>query len=280
MKTLKLNKNSEIPILGLGTFKNNDENIVIETILEALEIGYRHIDTAKAYKNEAYIGKALKQSKIAREDLFLTTKIKISQSKDVVRKLLDESLENLQTKYLDLVLIHWPSPDYELNYKTYEVLEEYYEKGLIKAIGVSNFTIQHLNELIKVAKVKPQINQVELHPGLSQIHMEKYLRKENIVLESYGPFMKGNVFQGTYFEVLNDIALKYDATVAQIVIAWGLARNIVMIPMSTNPKNLKSNFLATKIKLTKDEIERINKLNAGKRVYTDPDNNNIYLYEA
>ncbi|HHT55722.1 MAG TPA: aldo/keto reductase [Acholeplasma sp.] len=279
MKKIKLNDNCQIPILGLGTFKNNDEKTVVKTILSALKIGYRHIDTAKAYHNEKYIGNALKLSELKREEYFLTTKIKIHPNQDVVRKLINESLKDLQTKYLDLVLIHWPSHDHNLNYETYQVLEEYYEKGIIKSIGVSNFSIHHLKELILRAKIKPQINQVELHPGLNQLPLQKFLISENIALQSYGPFMKGNVFTGSYFDTLNEIAKKYDATIAQIVIAWGLNRNIIMIPMSTNPINLASNFLAKNIKLTEEDIEKINNLNAGRRVYTDPDNNSIYLYK-
>src|SRR5690554_3266515 len=279
MKKIKLNTNCEIPILGLGTFRNNDEETVINTVLKALEIGYRHIDTAKAYNNESYIGKALKQSNLKRAEYFLTTKIKIHPDQNIIRKLIDESLSDLQTDYLDLVLIHWPSHDYDLNYQTYKVLEEYYEKGIIKSIGVSNFTIHHLKDLIEKAKIKPQINQVELHPGLNQIPLQNYLISENITLQSYGPFMKGNVFTGSYFDTLNEIAEKHEATIAQIVIAWGLNRNIVMIPMSTNPINLANNFLGKDIKLTDEEIEKINNLNAGRRVYTDLDNNSIYLYK-
>lgn len=280
MKEIKLNNNSKIPILGLGTFRNNDEEVVIDTILKALEIGYRHIDTAKAYQNEAFIGKALKMSEVSREEIFITTKIKIHPNKKIVKELIEDSLTKLQTNYLDLVLIHWPSHDYDLNYKTYKILEDYYDKGIIKAIGVSNFSIHHLNNLIARVKIKPQINQVELHPGLNQIPLQKFLNENNIVLQSYGPFMKGEVFKGNYYDTLKEIANNHLATIAQIVIAWGLNRNIVMIPMSTNPINLATNFEAKDINLSNEEIEKINKLNVARRVYSDPDNNSIYLYEG
>ncbi|HHW79428.1 MAG TPA: aldo/keto reductase [Acholeplasmataceae bacterium] len=280
MKEINLNANIKMPMLGLGTFRNNDESVVINTVLTALKIGYRNIDTAKAYNNEEYIGRALKMSGLPRKSIFITTKIKIHPNEKMVRELIEDSLTKLQTSYLDLVLIHWPSHDYDLNYQTYSILEEYYNKGIIKAIGVSNFSIHHLANLISRAKIKPQINQVELHPGLNQIPLQKYLNENNIALQSYGPFMKGNVFSGNYFDVLNEIANNHLATIAQIVIAWGLNRNIVMIPMSTNPINLETNFKAKDINLSKEEIEKINKLNVAKRVYSDPDNNSIYLYEG
>lgn len=276
---IKLNGNTQIPIFGLGTFRNNERDVVIQTILTALKIGYRHIDTAKAYKNEKYIGEAIKLSNVKREDLFITSKVKIHPNDNLVANQIDDSLNQLQVDYLDLVLIHWPSEDYKLNYQTYKILESYYKVGKIKAIGVSNFLPNHLNELLKVVDVKPVINQVELHPGLNQLELELFLNKHNIVLQSYGPFMKGEVFKSPYKEVLEKIALKYNTTIAGIVIAWGISRNIVMIPMSTNPVNLLSNYRARNIKLSKCDIELINNLDQNKRVYSHPKNNQLFLYK-
>lgn len=279
MIKINLNEESQIPILGLGTFRNTEKSVVIDTILEALKIGYRHIDTAVAYNNDQYIGEAIKKSNISRDEIFITTKIKIHPDNNLVIRQIENSFKNLATDYIDLVLIHWPSEDHDLNYQTYQVLEDYYQKGLIKAIGVSNYKIDHLRELLKRAKVKPVVNQVELHPGLNQIILQEYLNKYDIRLQSYGPFMKGKVFDEPYKETLELLALRYNTNVASIVIAWGLARNIIMIPMSTNPVNLLSNFNAKNINLRKRDIELINYLNRDERVYQDPDNNNLYLYK-
>lgn len=278
MRKIRLNENSEIPIIGLGTFRMTNESEVVNTVLKALEIGYRHFDTAKAYNNEHLIGLALKSANIKRNEVFLTTKIKLSDQKADIISQIEDSLEKLETNYLDLVILHWPSQDYDLNYFNYQVLEEYYQKGIIKAIGVSNFNKHHLEDLLTKCVIRPTINQIELHPGFNQLEMQKYLEDENIVLQSYAPFMKSEVFSGKYFSALSLIGAKYQATVAQVIIAWGLARNIVMIPKSTNPQNLKLNFDALKIKLTTDDINLINDLNENRRVYGDPDNNEYYKY--
>ncbi|HKL95074.1 MAG TPA: aldo/keto reductase [Haploplasma sp.] len=277
MKTYKFNDGNKIPQLGLGTFLNTDVDILKNTLTKAFELGYRHIDTAQGYNNEAIIGDIIKDSGLNIKNLFITTKIKCHETPEQLKISLEESFLNLQTDFIDLVLIHWPSHDYKLNYQTYQVLEEYKDEGKIGSIGVSNFTIDHLKELLKVCKYKPVINQVELHPNLTQEPMQTFLKQNDIAIGSYGQFMKGQVFEGSNKEVLERVATKYNATIAQIVIAWGLARNIIMIPMSTNEKNLETNLLAKDIVLNKEDIDLINGLNKGRRVYTDPENNNIFM---
>jgi methylglyoxal/glyoxal reductase len=269
----KLDNGLMMPMLGLGTFLVSDGQIAYDTISYALKAGYRHIDTAQLYGNEESVGQAIQDANISREDIFITTKQRFHMPLEDAVKNFDESLRKLKTNYVDLYLIHWPNHDKKINQATWAFFESLYESKKVRAIGVCNFTIHHMRDLLETAKIKPMINQVELHPGLPQFPLQKYLEAENIALESYGPFMKGGVFQDHYFETLLEIAKKYQKTVAQIVIAWGLNRNIIMIPKSVTPKRILENFEAKDIKLDLEDINSINKLSRGKRVYTDPDNN-------
>ncbi|MCR3905902.1 MAG: aldo/keto reductase [Tenericutes bacterium] len=272
MKTIKLHNGVEMPQFGLGTFKMADGESAYESVKYALSIGYRHIDTAQMYRNEESVGDAIKDSNIKREEIFITTKQGGHSTVENMEKLFDESLKKLQTDYVDLLLIHWPNHDKKINQQTWKFFESLYEQKKVRAIGVSNFQKHHLLDLYETAKVKPMVNQVECHPGLSQVPLKKYLDEQGIALESYGPFMKGGVFEGIWEEGLGKIAKKHHATIPQIVIAWGLARGIIMIPKTVTPERMKENFDATKINLTDKEIEEINTLNRGNRVYTDPDN--------
>ncbi|MCD4827177.1 MAG: aldo/keto reductase [Acholeplasmataceae bacterium] len=272
MTYITLNNGLKMPQLGLGTFLAKDGSEAYEAVKYALEIGYRHIDTAQMYFNEASIGKAIKDSKIDRKDIFITTKQRVHSNLENMEKAFNESLDKLQTDYVDLYLIHWPNHDPKINLSSWRFFESLYESGKAKAIGISNFQQHHVNTLLKDAKIRPMINQVECHPGLSQVPLKAFLDEVGIQLESYGPLMRGGVFEGNYKEVLESIAKKHDASIAQVVIAWGLARKIVMIPKSSTPERIKENFESLKLKLSDDEIKMINDLNRGKRVYTDPDN--------
>ncbi|PKK86849.1 MAG: hypothetical protein CVV63_03350 [Tenericutes bacterium HGW-Tenericutes-8] len=278
MQTRKLSNGVLMPILGLGTFKVGEGNEAYDTVLEALKMGYRHIDTAQLYGNEASVGKAIKDSGLNRVDIFITTKL--ASSKLGYQEAIDElkiSLEKLGTDYVDLYLIHWLSPSDALNQQTWKGMEVCYELKLARAIGVSNFKIHHMDAILKIAKITPMADQVELHPGLYQLPLQNYLNKLGIALISYGPFMKGEIFDqnGPYFETLNRIAEKHHASVAQVVIAWGLARNIFMIPKSVTPKRIQENYNSLDVKLDSEDVLTINNLNRGKRVYTDPDNNSF-----
>ncbi len=275
---MKLNNGVLMPNLGLGTFLMTDEE-ALEIIPKALEIGYRHIDTAQMYGNEEAIGKALKTVNLKREEYFITTKLqpKYLGYESALREI-NNSLDKLDLDYIDLILIHWPSQDYQINSETWKAFEELYEAKKVRAIGVSNFNIHHMDALLKTAKIKPMVNQIEMHPGLQQETQAKYLKSHNIKMISYGPFMRGEVFvkEGRYFETLNEIAKKYQKTVAQIIIAWGLQRNIFMIPKTKTADRLQENFEAQFIKLTEEEMESIKALNRGRMVYTDPDNFTFY----
>lgn len=267
----------KLPQLGLGTFLMIDG--AYETVKKALEIGYRHIDTAQLYQNEHLVGQALKETNLKREDYFITTKLSAKKlTYDDAIKELDISLEKLGLEYVDLYLIHWPSQDDQINLDTWRGMEKVYKEGKAKMIGVSNFQIHHLDALLKEAKIKPMANQVEMHPGLQQHALKAYLDKHDIKLISYGPFMKGEVFvkDGRYYETLNRIAKKHQATVAQVIIAWGIKRGIYMIPKTVNESRLLENYQSLDVKLDQQDLKDINALNRGRRVYTDPDNFSFY----
>lgn len=274
MTYIKLSNGIKMPQLGIGTFLVK-EDTAYHTILEALRIGYRHIDTAQAYDNEHEIGRAIKDSGIKREDIFITTKLSARNLgyKEALQEL-NQSLEKLQTDYVDLYIIHWPSPSVSLNQETWRGMEVCYQMGKAKAIGVSNYQRHHLQDLFEIATIRPMVNQIEMHPGLQQHPMKEFLNKNSIHLIGYAPFMKGEVFnkEGSYYQTLDGIATKYNKTIAQIVIAWGLSRGIFMIPKSITPQRIKENFDAKDITLDEEDIKKINDLNRGKRVYTDPDN--------
>lgn len=272
MKKILLHNGIEMPQFGLGTFLVKSGESAYDTIKYALELGYRHIDTAQMYGNEASIGQAIKDSNIKREDIWITTKQARHMNLERMKNVFQESLDKLQTDYVDLYLIHWPNHHKKINASTWAYFESLYESGKCRAIGISNFQVHMIEDLMKTAKIKPMVNQIECHPGLSQAPLKTYLDDHGIITESYGPFMRGGVFEGKYKEVLSEIAKKHQATIAQIVIAWGLQRGLIMIPKSVTPKRIKENFEAQKIVLSKNEMKAINDLNRGTRVYTDPDN--------
>lgn len=275
MEYVVLANGVKMPIFGLGTFRVEPGESAYETVLTALKIGYRHIDTAQMYHNEASIGEAWRASGIKREDLFITSKMRdfFGGDLDKIEERFNQSLKDLQTDYLDLFLIHWPNHDWSLNQKAWTLFEKLYKEGKVKAIGVSNFQIHHIDNLLETAKVVPHVDQIELHPGLQQKRVRQYLAEKGIAVTSYGPFMKGEIFQGTMLETLTEVGNKYNLSPAQTVVAWGISSGIIMIPKSVNEERLKQNFDARLVKLDKEDIEKIDKLNRGRRVYTDPDNN-------
>ncbi len=272
MHYITLNNGVKMPQLGIGTFLVENGQIAYDTVKSALAVGYRHIDTAQMYQNEASVGQAIKDSNIERREIFITTKQARTGNIQYMEKQLKSSLEALQTDYIDLYLIHWPNSDKKVNQDTWKFFEKIYKEGKVRAIGISNFQIHMINDLLEIAEIVPMVNQVECHPGLSQKPLKVFLDNHSIRIESYGPFMKGGVFKDHYADVLSAIANKHDASIAQIVIAWGLHQGIIMIPKSQTPSRIKQNFDAQFIKLSDEEINAINGLNRGNRVYTDPDN--------
>ncbi len=267
-----LSNGVSMPRLGLGTFLVADGESAFDTVLHALKVGYRHIDTAQMYRNEGSVGDAIVAAGIPRCDIFITTKQRGHSTPDKMRLQFEESLQKLKTDYVDLYLIHWPNHDKKINQQTWALFEALYREKKVRAIGVSNFQRHHIEDLMETATIKPMVNQVELHPGLAQLPLQRYLNHAGIQIESYGPLMKGGVFEGIWQEGLQKIADEHHATIPQVIISWGLARNVIMIPKSVTPSRIEENFGALKITLSDDDIEVINALNRGKRVYTDPDN--------
>lgn len=269
---IKLSNGVLMPAFGLGTFLVEAGDKTYETVKHALSVGYRHIDTAQMYRNEHSVGDAIQDSGIPRSEIFITTKQKGHTTPEKMRIQFEESLAKLKTDYVDLYLIHWPNHDRKINQATWAFFETLYHEGKVRAIGVSNFQKHHILDLYETAKIKPMVNQVELHPGLSQVPLQQFLTSQGIALESYGPFMKGGIFEGIYSEGLSKIAEAHQCSIPQVVIAWGLSRNIIMIPKSVTPARIEENYQAQFITLTETEKKTIDELNRGKRVYTDPDN--------
>lgn len=262
----------KMPQLGIGTFRISESLEAYETVKYALEVGYRHIDTAQIYNNEEMVGQAIKDSGIPREEIFITTKYWGFSHEANMEKAFNESLKKLQTDYIDLYLIHWPNHDEEITARTWAYLEKLYEQKRVRAIGVSNFQKHHMESLLKTAKIVPMMNQVECHPGLSQVPLKAYLDSKHIMMTSYGPLMKGGIFKPPFFDTLDVIAHRHNVSIANIVIAWGLQRGIFMIPKSVTPSRILENFQSQYVKLSNEEMEAINHLNRGNRVYADPDN--------
>lgn len=236
----------EIPCIGYGTAESKDGKETVEKVVQALECGYRHIDTASIYGNEESVGKGIKESEVQREEIFLTSKVwNPDQGYQKTLDAFERSIEKLQTEYLDLYLIHWPVPmgheeDYpDINYQTWRAMEKLYSDGKIKAIGVSNFLPRHLQYLLKRADIKPMVNQLEIHPLFQEIEAVEFCKKENIVVEAWSPFSRGGVFQVPFLQYL---AEKYDKSVAQVCIRWSLQRGIIPLPKASTIKRMKENM--------------------------------------
>ncbi|VIW44535.1 2,5-diketo-D-gluconic acid reductase A [Streptococcus pneumoniae] len=225
MDTYQLNNGVEIPVLGFGTFKAKDGEEAYRAVLEALKAGYRHIDTAAIYQNEESVGQAIKDSGVPREELFVTTKLWNSQQTyEQARQAFEESLEKLGLDYLDLYLIHWPNPkplrendQWKIrNAEVWRAMEDLYQEGKIRAIGVSNFLPHHLDALLETAKILPAVNQIRLAPGVYQEEVVAYCREKGILLEAWGPFGQGELFDS---KQVQEIAANHGKSVAQIALA-------------------------------------------------------------
>lgn len=263
---LTLNNGINIPQIGLGTWLNDNEEDCINSIKYALGCGYRHIDTAQIYSNEIFVGKAIKESGVNRKDVFITTKVwNENLWWDGFDKSFDESLNNLQTDYVDLLLIHFPVT--EERRPAWFKMEEKYTQGKAKAIGVSNYTVRHLEELLAECKVKPAVNQVELHVFLQQPDLVKYCQKNNIILEAYSPLAHGYKIDDP---VLTKISNQHKKTNAQIMLRWCLDMGFVVLPKSTNPKRIKENLEILDFSLTPTNMEEIEKLDCSFRTCWDP----------
>ncbi|MFR1015813.1 aldo/keto reductase [Veillonella sp.] len=255
-KEVILNNGVKMPILGFGVYQIPKEDTK-QAVLEALKVGYRHIDTAQSYFNEEEVGEAIAESGIPREEIFLTTKIWIDNyGYEKAKASIDESLRKLKTDYVDLFLLHQPFSDY---YGAYRALEDAYREGKVRAIGVSNFYPDRLSDIVAFTEIKPQVNQVETHPFNQQIEAQENMIKNNVQLESWASFAEGrnNIFTNP---VLMDIAKKYNKSTAQVMIRWQVQRGIVCLTKSVRPVRMAENFDVMNFELSADDMARIQSL--------------------
>lgn len=265
-----LHNGVKMPWLGLGVWKVKDDGDTERTVQTAIETGYRHIDTAAVYGNEKGVGIGVRNSGIAREELFITTKVWNSdQGYESSLAAFEQSLERLDMDYVDLLLIHWPVKG---KYKdTWRALEKIYSDGKARAIGVSNFHIHHLQDLLETSKLVPMVNQVEYHPLLTQEPLLAFCKSNHIQMTAWSPLMQGNLDNA----VLADIGAKYGKSPAQVVLRWDLQTGVITIPKSTNPGRLKENSEIFDFELSAEDMAAISALNRNQRFGADPDNFNF-----
>ena len=270
---LPMNSGASIPQLGLGVFKV-EEAICEKIVSDALEIGYRHIDTAMIYRNEAAVGRAIAKSGIPRKELFVTTKLWNSdQGRETAPLALKTSLDLLGLEYVDLYLIHWPAPLRDEYVATWSALEELHDQGLTKAIGVSNFQPEHLERILETGSVVPAVNQVEMHPAFQQSVLRKYQEPQGIITEAWGPLGQGKYDLGE-LPGLAEIARNKNRTIAQVVLRWHLQLGVVIFPKTVQKARMLENFQIFDFELSQDEMESIRKMDSDKRVGTHPDEAN------
>ena len=257
----KLINGVEIPCIGLGTWQTPDGDVAASAVRSAIEAGYRHIDTAQGYGNEESVGRGIRESGIDRKELFVTTKLwNSNHTYDLTMRTFEESLRKSGLEYFDLFLIHWPNPAMyrshwqQANAETWKALEELYEAGKIRAIGISNFRERHIEELMKTAKIPPMVNQIRLCPGETQDDLVAYCRDRGMVLEAYSPLGTGKIFHVPEMEAL---AEKYQKSVAQICIRWSLQQGYLPLPKSVTPSRIADNLNVFDFELTADDVQLI-----------------------
>ncbi|OCA84425.1 glyoxal reductase [Bacillus sp. FJAT-27225] len=266
--TFRLHNGVEMPYFGLGVYKVEEGKQTEATVAEALRLGYRLIDTAALYENEEGVGRAVRNSGIPREEIFITTKVWNSeQGYESTLKAFDTSLQKLGLDYIDLYLIHWPVKE---KYKdTWKALEELYSNGKVRAIGVSNFNIHHLEDLMEQSTIKPMVNQVELHPVLAQKDLVKFCSEQGILLQAWSPLARGRILADP---VLTAIAGNYGKTPAQIILRWHLQNGVAIIPKSVTPARLQENAAIYDFELSDEDMALIDGLDANTRFGPDPEN--------
>ncbi|OQO98843.1 aldo/keto reductase [Geobacillus sp. 44B] len=270
--TTTLHNGVKMPWFGIGVFKVEEGRELVNAVKTAIKYGYRSVDTAAIYGNEVGVGQGIregmKEAGISREDLFVTSKVwNTDLGYESTIAAYETSLNKLGLEYLDLYLIHWPVKG---KYKdAWRALETLYKEGRVKAIGVSNFQIHHLEDLMKEAEIKPMVNQVEYHPRLTQKELQSFCQKHGIQLEAWSPLMQGQLLDN---EVLQEIANKYNKSVAQVILRWDLQNGVVTIPKTTKEHRIVENASVFDFELTEEDMERIDGLNQNHRVGPDPDN--------
>lgn len=265
--TITLNNNVNMPGFGLGVYKVEEGDTVIDAVSSALDVGYRLIDTAGFYDNEEGVGQAIRESGIPREEIFVTSKVwNDKQGYESTLKAYDESLEKLGLDYLDLYLIHWPVSG---KFKdTWRAMEKINQEGKVRAIGVSNFHVHHLEELLEKGEVKPAINQIEFHPHLTQEAVFAFCKENHIQMQAWSPLKKGRIFDEP---LLVKLAEKYEKTAPQVILRWNLQQGVATIPKTTNKNRMIENAGIFDFELTNEEVEQITGLNKNERTGSNPD---------
>ena len=272
MQTVKLNNDVEIPILGFGVFQIADPTECERSVVDAIEVGYTHIDTAASYMNEEAVGRGIKQSGVAREKLFITTKLWIqSIGYENTLNAVERSLNRLQLDYIDLYLIHQPYGDV---YGEWRAMEELYQKGKIKAIGVSNFQPDRIMDLMIHNKITPAVNQIEVNPFQQQIDNQKFLQDNSIEVEAWAPFAEGknNIFQN---EILLSIAVKHKKSAAQVILRWLVQRGIIALAKSTRKERMIENISVFDFELSAEDVTAIATLDTKTSCFFDHRNSEM-----
>lgn len=267
--TITLNDGNTIPQLGFGVYQV-DPSDTVETVQKALEIGYRHIDTAQMYGNEQQVGEAIKQSGIDRSEIFITSKLNNGfHEPNDARKAFNETLQKLDTDYIDLFLIHWPLPSlYEGNYvATWKTLEEFKDNGQARSIGVSNFQVDHLQKILTESDVVPAVNQIELHPYLTNNAVKTFGEEHDIRTEAWSPIAQGGVLED---DVITSIAGELQKTPAQVVLRWHVQMGNIIFPKSSTPERIAENFAIFDFELSDDQLAVISALDKGEAGRTGP----------
>lgn len=266
MENYTLSNGVQIPKIGFGTWQIPDGIEVYNSVSHALKVGYRHVDTAQIYRNEEGVGRAIADSELAREKIFLTTKIwNDKHDYELAKASIDESLEKLSVDYVDLLLIHWPNPAALRekdawkagNAGAWKAMEEAYKLGKGRAIGVSNFMIHHLEALFETAEIKPHVNQVLLAPGCPQEELVSFCRQHGILLEAYSPLGTGSIFDNP---IAQELAQKYGKSIAQIALRWSLQKGFLPLPKSVTPNNIEANLQIFDFELSAEDVARLDKV--------------------
>ncbi|HET7414978.1 MAG TPA: aldo/keto reductase [Arthrobacter sp.] len=265
---ITLNDGTIIPQLGFGVFQIKPEDTKDAT-LAALETGYRHIDTAEMYGNEKQVGEAIRESGIDRGDIFVTSKLNNGfHAREDALRAFDQSLEDLGFEYLDLFLIHWPLPDVGDYVDTWKAMEEIASSGRVRSIGVSNFQPHHLNRVLDETGTVPSVNQIEVHPYLTQDDVRAFNEHHNIVTEAWSPIAQGKVLDD---DVLKDIAGRHSKSTAQVTLRWHIQRGDIVFPKSVTRSRVEENFNIFDFELAEDDMQAISALNRNERTGADPD---------